>query len=196
MSMIRSGACVGPSAVPLVEESFEVASVGHADRLPCSARRASASSAARMARWALWSRDRAVPGGMPGRPRSRWVCSRGSGGGRGSPLVRRQPAGHAPAGHDLEGERTVGDGRPVDRQHPEARGPASLARRLVEAFVDDDAVQPGVEPVRIAEPAQVAPGDHQRFLQGILGPIDVAQDPMSEREEPVDARRIRSTNAA
>src|SRR6478735_1833196 len=46
-------------------------------------------------------------------------------------------------------------------------------------------MQPRVESVRIAEPGQVAPGDHQRVLHGVLGPIDVAEDPVGDREEPV-----------
>ena len=46
-------------------------------------------------------------------------------------------------------------------------------------------MEPGVESVRIAEPGQVTPGDHQRFLHGILGPIDVAEDPLGERVEAV-----------
>ena len=46
-------------------------------------------------------------------------------------------------------------------------------------------MEPGVEAVRIAESGQVTPGDHQRFLHGILGPIDVAEDPVGEREEAV-----------
>lgn len=46
-------------------------------------------------------------------------------------------------------------------------------------------MDPGVESVRIAEVRQVSPGDHQRVLQGILGPIDVAEDPLCDREEPV-----------
>ena len=50
-------------------------------------------------------------------------------------------------------------------------------------------MEPGVEPVRIAEPGKVAPGDHQRFLHGILGPVDVAKDPLGDREEAVAARR-------
>ena len=48
-------------------------------------------------------------------------------------------------------------------------------------------MQPRIEAVRIAESPQVAPGDHQCVLEGILGPIDVAQDPLCEREEPVAA---------
>ena len=69
---------------------------------------------------------------------------------------------------------------------------AALAHRLVHAGSDDETMEPRVEPVRIAEPGQVAPGDHQRVLHGILGPVDVAEDPLRDREEPVTARRIRS----
>ena len=36
--------------------------------------------------------------------------------------------------------------------------------------------------------SEVTPGDHQRILQGVLGPIDVAEDPVREREEPVAGR--------
>ena len=46
-------------------------------------------------------------------------------------------------------------------------------------------MDPGVEAVRIAEARKVTPGDHQRVLQGILGPIDVPEDPLCDREEPV-----------
>jgi hypothetical protein len=49
-------------------------------------------------------------------------------------------------------------------------------------------MQPGIESVRIAESTQVTPGDHQRILEGILGSIDVPQDPMRDREEPVATR--------
>ena len=54
--------------------------------------------------------------------------------------------------------------------------------------MDEDPAQPRVESVRIAEAPQVAPGDHQRVLQGVLGPIDVAEDPLGDREEPAEAR--------
>ena len=106
------------------------------------------------------------------------------------PLVGRQPAEPAfeqvPVG---DGEQLVGRRRSVDRQHPEVRGSATLARRLADADVDEEALEPRIEAVRIAESPQVTPGDHQRVLEGILGPIDVAQDPLGDREQPVAAGR-------
>ena len=48
-------------------------------------------------------------------------------------------------------------------------------------------MHPRVEPGRIAEAPQVTPGDHQRILEGILGPVDIAEDPLRNREETVDA---------
>ena len=105
------------------------------------------------------------------------------------PLFGRQPAEptfeQVPVG---DGDQVIGRGRSVDRQHPEIRGAATLARRLVDAFADDESVQPRVESVRIAEPTQVTPGDHQRILEGVLGPIDVAEDPLRGRVETVHAR--------
>ena len=50
---------------PEVEKAFDVAWLVHAGLPSLTTARASASRAARMARWALWSRERAVPGGMP-----------------------------------------------------------------------------------------------------------------------------------
>jgi hypothetical protein len=46
-------------------------------------------------------------------------------------------------------------------------------------------VQPADESVRIAKPPQLAPGDHQCLLRGVLGPIDVSEDPLRDREEPI-----------
>ena len=63
--------------------------------------------------------------------------------------------------------------------------PTALARRLGDADVDEQPLEPGIESVRIAEAAQVTPGDHQRVLQRVLGPIDIAEDPLGDREESV-----------
>jgi uncharacterized membrane protein len=104
------------------------------------------------------------------------------------PLVGRQPAEPTfelvPIG---DGKQIVGCGRSVDRQHSQVHRPAALARCLADAHVDEQPAQPRIESFRIAEPTEVTPGDHQRILQGILGPIDVAEDLKRDREQPVRA---------
>ena len=61
----RSATSVGAVDEPEVEQAIDVTFVRHAERPPMATVRASASRAARMARWAWWSRERAVPDGMP-----------------------------------------------------------------------------------------------------------------------------------
>ena len=84
-------------------------------------------------------------------------------------------------------EQVVGCRRSVDREQPQVRGAATLARRLGDADTDHEAGQPRIEPVRIAEVPEVTPGDHQRVLQGVLGPVDVTEDPLGGREQAVAA---------
>ena len=84
-----------------------------------------------------------------------------------------------------DAEDVIGCGRPVDRQDPKVRRPVPLAHGLGDTDIDQETLQPRVETVRIAEAPQVTPGDHQRVLEGILGPIDIAKDPLRDREEPV-----------
>ena len=57
-------------------------------------------------------------------------------------------------------------------------------------------VWPGVEAVRIADAPQVAPGDHQCVLQGILSPIDVAEDPLGDPNSRSLRMRTRSAYAS
>jgi hypothetical protein len=64
-------------------------------------------------------------------------------------------------------------------------GPAARAGRLRDARANHDAAQPGVEAIRVAKRRQVAPGDHQRLLHGVFGLLDVSQDPLRDRVEPV-----------
>jgi len=84
-------------------------------------------------------------------------------------------------------EEVVGCRRSVDRQDPQVGHATALARRLGDADMHEQAMQPRVEPVRIAESSQIAPGDHQCVLEGILGSVDIAQDPLGHREQPVAA---------
>jgi len=85
-------------------------------------------------------------------------------------------------------QELVGTGREIRREHVEIGDEAPLAHCLVKTRANDEAMEPRVEPFRIAESGQVAPSDHQRFLDGILGSVDVAEDPLREREESVATR--------
>ena len=106
--------------------------------------------------------------------------ARWSGGSRRKPRSRRS--------RSSTGQRLVGSGRSVDRQDPDVRVPGARAARFRVARVDEKALQPGVEAVRIAEAGQLTPGDHQRLLHGVLGPSDVPEDPLGDRHEPVAMR--------
>ena len=68
------------------------------------------------------------------------------------------------------------------------RAPGLRPARLRVAGSDEESHRPGVEPIRIAEPRQLTPGDHQRLLHGVLGSVDVAEDPLGDREQPVASR--------
>ena len=45
--------------------------------------------------------------------------------------------------------------------------PAAPAPGEVDAGMHGEAVEPGVEPVRVAQPGQVPPGSDQRLLDGV-----------------------------
>jgi len=91
--------------------------------------------------------------------------------------------------HDVSIDDTrdfIGRGLIVDGEHLQLRVPATVSTRVLDAHVREEPLDPEVEPVRIAEVRQVTPGDHQRVLQGILGPVDVSEDPTSDREQAID----------
>ena len=106
--------------------------------------------------------------------------ARWSGGSRRKPRSRRS--------RSSSDDRLVRSGRSVDREDADVRVPGARAARLRVARVDEEALEPGVEAVRIAETGQLTPGDHQRLLHGILGPSDVPEDPLGDRHQPVTMR--------
>ena len=57
--------------------------------------------------------------------------------------------------------------------------------RFVVAGMDEDAVEPGVETVRLTQMREPAPGDDQGVLQSILGQARVAQDPVGHGVERI-----------
>jgi hypothetical protein len=105
------------------------------------------------------------------------------------PLIRRKPSEAAfEAVAVLDRHRLVRSSRPIDREDADVRVPCPPAARLGVAGVDEQALEPGVEAVRIAEAGQLSPGDHQRLLHSVLGPSDVPEDPLGDRHEPVTVR--------
>jgi len=102
------------------------------------------------------------------------------------PLLDRKPA---------EGPLqfvTVGDGvgavrgrRPIDGQDPDGRRPTASPLRFVVAGVDEDAVNPRLEPLGIPKLRDAAPGENEGVLQCVLGESRVAQDPEGDRVEDV-----------
>ena len=80
---------------------------------------------------------------------------------------------------ESETERLVG------LQQPDVRAMTSFASRLGMTGVDEQPVEPGLEPVRIPQVGQVSPRLEQRPLRRILGQVRVTQDPARDRMELV-----------
>jgi len=59
------------------------------------------------------------------------------------------------------------------------------APSLVRARVDEQSVEPRVEPLAFAQPAQVSPRPDQRLLDRVLGCVRIAQDPGGDGEQAV-----------
>ena len=71
--------------------------------------------------------------------------------------------------------------------HQMDRGAARRAREL-ETDADQDPRRPGLEPVGLAQARQFAPRDDERPLDGVVGEIDVAEDPSRDPEQAVPMR--------
>ena len=82
-----------------------------------------------------------------------------------------------------------GDGRLVERADLDLDRAAPLPAGFVEAAVDKQAVQPGVELVGITKPREVAPGTHEGVLDGIPRELAVSQDEARGRVQAGRRRR-------
>ena len=60
------------------------------------------------------------------------------------------------------------------------------------ALVDQQPMQPRLEPIGVAEPSDVAPGGDERLLGGVLGRRFVVEDQPRDDQEPAgrDARQL------
>ena len=95
-----------------------------------------------------------------------------------------------------QAEVRVGFGR-IERGDVDLHRPSALALAgLAMAGVDQQAVQPGVEAIRIAEPPDVAPGGDERLLGSILGAASSRRiSRATTKSRPVETRAS-SANAS
>jgi hypothetical protein len=87
-------------------------------------------------------------------------------------------------------ERTgrVGWRRNIDRSELDLDGSPATAPQQVEADVDDQAMQPGLEPVGIAKSRQVPPAADQRLLDRIARELRVPEDQPGGSVQPRECR--------
>ena len=80
----------------------------------------------------------------------------------------------------MEGQVQVGD---VD---VDLEGPAADAPDLVDAGVHQQSMQPGVEPIRVAQRGQITPGADEGVLDGVRRPVRVPEHEPGGRVEAGD----------
>jgi hypothetical protein len=80
----------------------------------------------------------------------------------------------------------VGQGRFDEFDDLDLDRPPSPAARQVEARIDGQATDPGIEAFWVAEASQVTPGPEQRLLDGIARELAVAEDQTGSRVQPRD----------
>src|SRR5690349_1988723 len=87
-----------------------------------------------------------------------------------------------------DGRREVGRHRDVDRGELDLDRAPLAAPHDVEAGIDEQSMEPGVEAVDIAQRRQVAPAPDHRLLDGVARELAVAEDQASGRVQPRDGR--------
>src|SRR5689334_20362739 len=83
--------------------------------------------------------------------------------------------------------RDVDRGGCIDRRELDLDDAPLAATYEVKTCVGEQPLQPGIEPVRIAETGQVAPGADQRLLDGVARELAIAEDQAGGRVQPREA---------
>ena len=82
----------------------------------------------------------------------------------------------------------VADNRCVDRQQLDFHRPAATPADHVDAGSEDQAVQPRLEAIGIAQARQTAPGGKEPFLDRVSRELVVPEDQSGRRVQPRDER--------
>jgi len=75
----------------------------------------------------------------------------------------------------------VRPGRPVDREGSDVRAPPPVPAELLVTGVHEKSMEPDLEALRISQPRELAPGEEECLLDGVLGPLRIAQDAIRDR---------------
>jgi hypothetical protein len=78
----------------------------------------------------------------------------------------------------------VTHGRAVDRNQVDFDGPTPAPACRVEAGMDGQAVEPGIETVRFSQSGQVSPGSEERLLHDVSDQLAIAEDESGRSVEP------------
>jgi hypothetical protein len=92
--------------------------------------------------------------------------------------------------------RRVGRSRGIDGIELHLDRAPSPTPGEVETRLDGESMQPGIEPVRIAETWQVAPGTDQGLLDGVARELRVPEDEAGCRVQPREAGSTRAAKAS
>ena len=92
--------------------------------------------------------------------------------------------------------RDVAGRRAVDRGQLDLDRAAASAARDVDARMDDELAQPGVEPVGVAQRRQVPPGADEPFLDRVARELRVPEDQPGCRVQPGDGRAGKRAKAS
>jgi hypothetical protein len=99
--------------------------------------------------------------------------------------------GPEPAEAPLERVTIHHGGGGIRRRHDLAnldhsRRPPSLAIRLAIDGPDEDAMEPGIKAVGVAQSLQITPGEDERLLDRVVGLVAVPEHELGDVEEPAD----------
>ena len=75
--------------------------------------------------------------------------------------------------------------RSIDRFDRHLKGTSPRPSYVIGAGMDEESMQPGIEPVAVTKTAEVAPSSNEGVLDGILRGIPIAQDPLRDRVQTV-----------
>ena len=74
----------------------------------------------------------------------------------------------------------VRSARSVDRERPDVGAPPLVSAVLLVTGVDEEPMEPDLEALRVTQPRKLTPGKEECLLDGVLGPLDIAKDPVRD----------------